>query len=379
MSGPNDSQPAGTPPLATMLRWLAATAGLSGLLATAGYIVHFAQEDLLGISLDTRSSAAAFALDGARFFADLGVFFLRAVPDLIVALLVVALLALIGSVLKRWWTRRNGHRLPVKHFPAWIYPTLLLLAVIGELAWHDLPAMYIQDVLFKPVEVGPNMELSRRLPVWIQNRTVALRNSIVCSRVPEFSGCAGDITEHERFLERWFSFNLVFTVFLLILGLRALAPPISTKSQAPGLPILTPLGLLLSLALFLGLFGIPFVYAKTIKPLRFLDAEIIFKKSGGAEKLEKPTANEGAPEQPSTAPAEVKPEDEKKLSLIHWYILSEGEDRLVLYNQDEMQIWSIPKEDLKVIQIVGEGDVLETHFREYNEVYGRESNNAKKT
>ena len=255
--------------------------------------------------------------------------------------------------------------------------------------------MYIQNVLFRPVQVGSDIGLSQNLPTPLKIRTTELRNAVICSRA-ELPGCQGNTSSNKRYLERWFSYNFVLTLFFLIFGLRALTTQPSDHPRAAGrlTPILSPLGIFLSLALFLNLFGIPFVYAKTIKPTRFMDAEIVFKKSGGAKPLEapssklletsaskdgnivNPTVANGANEKPAV------PEDEPlaaTLSLTHWYILSEDSDRLTLYNQDRTQIWSIPKADLQVIEIVGEGDVLETHFLEWYKNYNEESEDGNKT
>ncbi len=382
---PSDRE-AGSPPpvLSNVLRWVVTTVGLSGILATTGYIVHFSQEDLLGISLDTRSSTASFVLDGARFFTDLGVFFLSAAPDLIIAIIVIAVLLAVAAAIKRFTPQRIQTRIR-KHFPSLIYPILLLLAVIAASAWYDLPTMYIQNVLFRPVEVSSDIGLSQNLPAPLKNRVVDLRNAVICSRA-NIQGCSGNTISNKRDLERWFSLSLVISVFLLVLGLRALTARHSDSAEKSGhlIPVLSPLGLFLSLALLLNVFGIPFIYAKTIKPTRFMDAEIVFKKSEGAKQVDlpatkplEPSANQGQTVN-STDTAENDPLT-IDLSLTHWYILSEDTDRLTLYNQDRTQIWSIPKADLKIIEVVGEGDVLATHFQEWYNNYHKESENGSKT
>lgn len=384
-NSPESGESVPPPVLGNVLRWIATTAGLSGILATTGYIVHFSQEDLLGISLDARASTASFVLDGARFFTDLGMFFLSAAPDLIIALITLVVFLLLLAAIKRFTPEHTQIRIR-KHIPVWTYPLFLLIAVVAESAWYDLPTMYIQNVLFRPVKVSSDIGLSQSLPTQLKDRVVSLRNAVICSRA-DIQGCTDNTTANKRYLERWFSLNLVISVFLLVLGLRALtAQPLDSSGTPRHLvPVLSPLGLFLSLALLLNLFGIPFVYAKTVKPTRFMDAEIVFKKSGGAKQIDLPSTKSLAP----SASEGQKPTDQANnadadqlaatLSLTQWYILSEDADRLTLYNQDRTQIWSIPKIDLQVIEIVGEGDVLETHFLEWYNNYGKENKDGSKT
>jgi hypothetical protein len=60
-----------------VLRWLATTLGISGLLIATGYLVRYSQENFLGVSLNSETSGAVFLIQGGRFFTYLCVLVLQ--------------------------------------------------------------------------------------------------------------------------------------------------------------------------------------------------------------------------------------------------------------------------------------------------------------
>lgn len=353
-----------------ILKGAVASAGFSGLLAAFGYVVHFSQEDLLGVPL-SEATSGNFVLEGARFLADLCLFSFASFIPLIAIAIIAGLVFLGVAGIRKWEVNRL--------LPSGVWAVLFLALTFSELAYNDLPMIYVSGLLFKTPEelqVGGELSVQPSLPAPIDHVTRVLRDSVICSRVPNLANCSlGERQAYRNFLQYWFILNLFATVLLLVLGVRALLrwlqPRVRSANEPP---VVTPmwgfLGALLSLALLLNLFGLPFAYAKTIKQNVFPTVVISLESGedahlgtegqkpgyGGAVQIhaggERQSSIEGAtaevPEPPSSGQL--------------WQILSSGEERFILYNKDEAQIWSIPKEVVRIIRVRNEEDVLETYL-----------------
>jgi hypothetical protein len=357
----------------SILKAVGASAGISGLLAALGYVVHFSQENFLGVPLNGNTSGA-FVLEGARFLADLCLFSLSSFVPLLVSAVLAGLLLVAYTAIRKWRV--------VQRIPSGFWAVLFLVVIFAELACNDLPMVYVSGLLFKShdeLQVGGEFHGLQPLPAPIDRATGLLRDAVVCSRVPKLAGCIlGERKAYRDLLQGWFLFNFFATVPILVAGLRALTrwlkPVAAAAGEAPGVtPFWGLLSALLSLALLLELFGLPFAYARTIKQNIFPTALITLSDSkaekGEAEKKtgEGATLVEVAQDPAGVAagsPAGAAPEKAQPAQPGDqlWQILSYGEDRFVLYSKLEARVLSVPKELVQIIRIRNEEDVLESYL-----------------
>jgi hypothetical protein len=110
----------------------------------------------------------------------------------------------------------------------------------------------------------------------------------------------------------------------------------------------------LILGLLVELFGVPFAYAKTIRPTVFPTASIAV--NGVAEDGNDSIQLEG--DNASTV------SDRSPASMEKFQILSIAGERTVLYHRGDAKIWLVPNDAMGVIKIEGEEDVLEIYLQE---------------
>jgi len=358
---PRDSSETKASFITPALKAVGTSAGISGLLAAVGYVVHFSQESFLGVPL-SGSSSGFFVLEGARFAADLCLFSFSSFVPLLIFASLVGLIFLISTGARRWGISRR--------LPAGFWAILFLVVVFSELAIDDLPMVYLSGLLFKipqELQVGGDLHLQSPLPPPVSYATRLLRDAVVCSRDPKHAGCAlGERQPYKEFLQDWFIINLFATILILVHGLRALPrwlkPRIQADGKAPVIPPIWGLGAaLLSLALVLELFGLPFAYARTIKQNIFPTAVITLKDAEGKDGESAKNVELRGPQAPTGEgpAAEVHP---SPVTDQLWQVLSYGDDRFVLYNKVEAQVWSVPKDIVRTIRIRNEDDVLSNYL-----------------
>jgi hypothetical protein len=318
-----------------LLMWLLGSVGLTGLLAVCGFVLNTGSEDFWGYHLGRDASVADYvALFGELVFAAFTAVLQWAGESwwhlpLVIAVLAGAVVALV--------------RIPDR----WYHPRVLFLAMgtfaLVNFAWTDVPTFFVRDML---MDVG--LSSAGAADGITRARADALRERHICSRLSRDNirhnedealnaTCTARPERYAQALRNGFILN----VMLALLNLLALAAGAMWVLGGGGREYnrtrrgrVWRLALVASAAVMaMDLANVPYHYAKTARRTEVHKVTVQMDVEGDA------------------------------LATRRGFLLSDGDGRLVMYDEEERQIWALPQ-DRVVSTVLGDPyDVLADHIQ----------------
>lgn len=322
----------GSPSWVNLLMWLLGSLGLTGVLAVCGFILHTGSENFWGYELSRVSATDYVALFGELLYAGFSDTLQWAGEAWWHLPLVLAAVAA-GVVL---WVR-----IPDRFY----HPRVLFLALgvlaLANFSWTDVPSFFIRDMLMDVGTAGV-----QSADGMVRGRAEALRERHICARMTETAVAADadaslEVTCTERparyrqALRNAFILNLmlgVVNLLALVAGAMWLVGGGGREFNRTREGRTWRLVLVAAAALLLvDVATVPYHYAKTARPTE-------------VHKVVVRVAGEG--------PAES----------INGFLLSDGPDRLVLYNEESWDVWTLPQGNVAMIVLRDPADVLSFHI-----------------
>jgi hypothetical protein len=324
----------GGPTWMSLLMWLLGSLGLTGALVTCGFILNTGSEDFWGYHL-SRDLAPA---DYVTLFGEL------------VSAGFSGTLQWAGE---SWWHLPLALgagaacvvllvRLPDRHYsPRMLFLGLGVLA-LANVAWTDVPSFFVRDML---IDLGSSGAQSA--DGMVGDRAAALRERHVCSRLTETQvtanadaglevTCTARPARYRQALRNAFILNLMLglvnllalaagAMWLLSGGGRELA---RTRAGRTWRLVLASA----SAVLLMDVVNVPYHYAKTVRSTQVQKAVLVVS-------------------------------DNDSIPTVDGFVLSDGKDRMVLYNEDSWDIWILPQNAVKTAILRDPEDVLRYHIQ----------------
>jgi hypothetical protein len=330
------------------LKWLFTTIGLSGILLAIGFISDFAYQDRLGYKLSSTEDLAGYSLEAGRFLvsaATMVLSWLWAPRHFLVLVMLVLIAALLDFGRRLFTKSRSVSRTRIAG-------GLFLILIVTEIVLLDVPTVYLRAVLVRPISPPESLDDS----LIAKSLTRGFWEDEICSRieVDEYGSlrnfvenvCSLTPTEHRHRKVDRFVLNLLLTMGLSLVAIRFVI-----KSKPEYL-------LLVSLLVFIliDLLMLPYSYSKTIRPTTADDVIVSWKGNAQSEKKENEPASSA---QGSDLIGESEP---PKL----FNLLYKRNEEVVLLNRDPADpgIWIVPREEVRLLQIVDERDVYQLLVRQ---------------
>ena len=323
----------GSPSWANLLMWLLGSLGLTGVLAVCGFILHTGSENFWGYDLSRVSATDYVTLFGELLYAGFSDT-LQWAGEAWWHLPLVLALAAAAVVL---WVR-----IPDRFTqPRLLFVSLGVLA-LANFSWTDVPTFFIRDML---MDVG--LAGVQSADGMVRGRAEALRERHICSRLSDTAvsentdarlgvSCTETPHRYRQALRNAFILNLmlgVVNLLALVAGAMWVVGGGGREFNRTREGRTWRLVLVAASALLLmDVATVPFHYAKTARPT-------------------------------DVHAARVHVSGDESVRLIEGFLLSDGADRLVVYNRKTKDVWTLPQERVAMIALRDPVDVLSFHIR----------------
>lgn len=372
------------------LAWLLASASVSGLLVAVGFLLDVASQGFLGYELRESAGVEFYSARGGQFA-------ISAVAEILTWAQHHAVVA-VGSLLAALFVGGAMRSLRGQRGSVTRATTLLLAAAITvyQLVHYDFPALRVQDVLVRNVELDPAASEPGVA------RANALYTMHVCARIAEELRpaartknivCTGKPERYRQMLGEWFTNDLMLTVLASVLVAISLlarmpararendlsprlvdsaghaqvvggSPPTGGKSTRHlhdallhAIPAAKVPSLVLVTALLLAhAMGLVVTYARTSPYTESNDVTAWFTTR---EILPGNKCGQSAPARSDSTP----PDSSEREVYVMGVLLSQASSQgLALYNYGDDNIWMIPADHLITTQFNRQKDALALHF-----------------
>lgn len=340
VSAPEPAPPAespaerGGPTWTSLLMWLLGSLGLTGVLVTCGFILNTGSEDFWGYHLSRDLTPSNYV-------------------TLFGELVSTGFSGTLQWAGESWWHLPLALglgagavvllvRLPDRCYsPRMVFLGLGVLA-LANFAWTDVPTFFVRDMLIDLGSAG-----AQSADGLVGDRAAALRERHVCSRLTETDVTADadarlDVTctarpaRYGQALRNAFILNLMLglvnllalaagAMWLLGGGGRELA---RTRAGRTWRLVLASA----SAVLLMDVMNVPYQYAKTARSTQVQKAVLVVS-------------------------------DIDSIPTVDGFMLSDGKDRVVLYNEAFNEIWLVPQSGVKTTILRDPEDVLRYHIQ----------------
>jgi hypothetical protein len=326
------------------LKWLVLSLGLSGLLVLVGFLISFAYQQRLGFQFGDSGSTVSYVTEAGGFFVAIFTTAADWVFDFPILAIVIGALALGLYIAWRRWPRIFF----LGPLPRLGVLIVLVLGMAMEIIFFDLPTIPIDDELVRGLYVsqdfpGTGIVSAMAREIWadevcsrieLRNRTDLAKAGTVCKLSPD---------GHRRRGARRFLWNILLTFSASCLTMGFLFKHIKPERiRSTDFQVNMALQVTVVLLVLVDMLFLPYSYGKTTKSS--VTSEVIVT---AALESEIPTPH-------------------------HGFLLSAGPGDVVLFNkeEEEMQLWIIPRNRVRFTRVEGARDVLEFYFKKQLESVG---------
>ncbi|HEX8670298.1 MAG TPA: hypothetical protein VF710_00335 [Longimicrobium sp.] len=391
------------------LGWIIGSVGVIGLLVGIGFVIDSAYQDLLGYDYQGLQSVAhyatltgTFAYDTFNLIASRTIYLVGFVwsswPALIAAFTAALALAVWMSYpdIHKWLPRSLREKFsatrprPALWIPRAAIRVLLYILFLTQFLWLDAPALHVRQLLTS----GFDTELAVSDGTILETRGKAVWWDVVCWRLDpshragspnRFTACNEQPEEHRNRLDDVFLVNVALLAFFATLLFRRVELERAKKPSSDGpWATATPLSALV-VVVAVDACALAYVYAKTIRSTVVSEAVISIPVSENPEEVTDSTIGSAVGDTRGTVLGTGSTDVTRRAGGIaagaasmggtasggwvypntypaHGYILSRGEDAIILFSKTEWQVWIVPKDKIALVRIERRADVVAAYF-----------------